>query len=102
MINKKFDGIKKTFTVLLILCFILSVTTASASAAVNSKNKDGYSDGYRKGYEDGKRQGQKDRNQYGSREAPSLKFHLLPTIPNGPNITKTATIEGTKRIHRRL
>jgi hypothetical protein len=30
-------------------------------------------------------------------EKPSLKFHLLPTIPNGPNITKTATIEGTKK-----
>lgn len=84
MITKKFDGIKKTFVILLILCFILSVTTVSASAAGNSKNKDGYNDGYRKGYEDGKGQGQKDCNKYGSKESLSK----IPTPPNNSQWTK--------------
>jgi hypothetical protein len=68
MRNKKFDRIKKTLAILLILCFALSVTAASVSAAGNSKDKDGYSDGYKKGYNDGKKQGDKDCEEYGSTE----------------------------------
>ena len=66
MRNKKFDRIKKTLAVLLVLCFALSVTVTSANAADNSKN--GYNDGYNKGYKDGKNQSQKDCEKYGSRE----------------------------------
>jgi flagellar biosynthesis/type III secretory pathway protein FliH len=75
MINKKFDRIKKTFAVLLVLCFVLSITVASASAAnkskdkdANSKDKDAFSDGYKKGIDDGRKQGKKDCEQYDSRE----------------------------------
>ena len=84
MINNKFGRIKKTFAILLILCFVLSVTAAAASAAGNSKNKDGYSNGYGKGYEDGKKQGKKDCNQYGSRETLSK----IPIPPNNSQWTK--------------
>lgn len=82
MINKEFDKIKKTFAVLLILCFVLSVMAASANAADNSK--DGYSDGYKKGYDDGKKQGQKDCKQYGSKETLSK----IPSPPNRDGWTK--------------
>ncbi len=68
MKNKKFERIKKTFAVLLVLCFVLSATVASASANDNNKNKDGYRDGYKKGIDNGRKQGQKDCEQYGSRE----------------------------------
>ncbi len=84
MITNKFEGLIKIFAILLILCFILSVTTVLASAADNSKNKDGYNDGYRKGYEDGKRQGQIDCNQYGSKETLSK----IPVPPNNSQWTK--------------
>ncbi|HEY3362307.1 MAG TPA: hypothetical protein VGK06_10955 [Methanosarcina sp.] len=83
MTIEKSNVFKKTFAILLILCFILSVITVSASAADNIKNKDGYNDGYRKGYEDGKRQGQIDCNQYGSKEA-------LSKIPAPPNNSQWA------------
>jgi hypothetical protein len=78
MENKKFGRIKKTFAVLLVLCFVLSATVASASATGNNKNKDGYGDGYRKGIDDGRKQGQKDCKQYGSRE--TLSKISIPRI----------------------
>lgn len=71
MRNKKIDRIKKILATLLILCFALSMTTASASTADNinyGKSEEGYKDGYNKGCEDGKIQGQKDCEQYGSRD----------------------------------
>jgi hypothetical protein len=71
MRNKRFDRIKKALAILLVLCFALSVTAVSASAADNSncgENGYGYKDGYNKGNEDGKIQGQKDCEQYGSKE----------------------------------
>jgi len=67
----RFGGAKKTLAILLILCFILSVTVASVSAADNSKygkSKEGYNAGYKAGYEEGKIQGQNDCGQYGSTE----------------------------------
>jgi flagellar biosynthesis/type III secretory pathway protein FliH len=76
IINRKPGRIKKTFAILLALCFVLSVTAASASAAGNSR--DGYSDGYKKGYDDGKKQGQKDCEQYGGKET-------LSKIPSPSN-----------------
>ena len=69
--NKKFDKIKKTLAILLILCFVLSVTAASASAADNSnmaRTKTATKYGYNKGYKDGKIQGQKDCEKYGIKE----------------------------------
>jgi hypothetical protein len=78
MISKKFDRIKRTFAVLLTVCFVLSVTAAAASAAADSKNKDGYNDGYTKGYGDGRKQGQIDCDNYGSRE-------ILSKIPSPYN-----------------
>jgi uncharacterized membrane protein len=75
MRNKKFDRMKKTLAILLVLCFALSVTVASASAA---DNKDGYNKGYNKGYQDGKIKGQKDCKKYGSKET-------LSKIPSPPN-----------------
>jgi len=78
MITKKFGRRKKALAVLLVVCFLLSVTVASVSAADNTRNKDGYSDGYKEGYEDGRKQGEKDCNQYGSREA-------LSKIPSPPS-----------------
>jgi len=71
MVNNEFKKIKKTLAILLILCFVLSVTVAEASAAGNSKygkGKDGYRIGYNQGYKDGKIQGQKDCKKYGIRD----------------------------------
>lgn len=71
MKNNTFDRIKKTLAILLAVCFLLSVTTASVSATENSrygKNKVAYGDGYSKGYSVGKEQGKKDCKQYGSTE----------------------------------
>lgn len=81
MRNKKFDRLKKTIAILLVLCFALSVTVVSASAADNrncGENEYGYKDGYNKGYEDGKIHGQKDCEQYGSKDA-------LSKIPSPPD-----------------
>jgi len=78
MENTAFDKIKKALAILLMLCFILSVTAAVASAGDNSKygkNKEAYKKGYNKGYKDGKKQGKKDCKQYGSKE-------VLQKIPN--------------------
>jgi flagellar biosynthesis/type III secretory pathway protein FliH len=88
--NNKFDRIKKTIAILLLLCFVLSVTVASVSAADNSesgKNKDGYKAGYNKGYKDGKKQGQKDCDQYGIREI----LQKIPTPFNKYSWTKYFT-----------
>ena len=90
--NKKFGRIKKTLAVLLMLCFTLSITAASAEASDDSNGyNDGYykgyddgcnkghDDGYNKGHDDGKIQGEKDCKQYGSKEnlskipSPALK-----------------------------
>lgn len=76
MVNRKCGRIKKAFTVLLVLGFVLSVTATSAIAASNNKN--GFSDGYRKGYDGGKKQGQKDCSKYGIREV--LSKIPLPSI----------------------
>jgi hypothetical protein len=81
MRNKNFDRIKKTFALLLLLFFVLSITAASASASGNSnygKTEDGYKDGYDKGSEDGKIQAKKDCEQYGSRD-------VLSKIPSPPD-----------------
>ena len=83
MRNKKFDRIKKTLAILLIVCFTLSVTVASVSAADNDKS--GYMDGYYKGYKDGKKQGQKDCKQYGSRE----NLAKIPSPLNKDSWTKS-------------
>ena len=77
MKNTAFDKIKKTLAILLILCFVLSVTAAVANAGESSKygkNKDAYKKGYNKGYKDGKRQSKKDCRQYGSKEI----LHKIP------------------------
>ncbi len=84
MRNRKSHRIKKTFTILLMLCFLLSVTAASASSAGNSKNNDGHRNGYEKGYTEGKKQGQKDCNQYGSRDTLSK----IPSPSNDDRWTK--------------
>lgn len=84
MRNKKFDRIKKTLAILLVLCFVLSVTAASVSADDSSKygkNKEDFRDdsnnygknkedlrddshnygknkeGFREGYQDGYKDG---------------------------------------------
>ncbi|WP_048139156.1 hypothetical protein [Methanosarcina horonobensis] len=83
---KKFEQIKKTIAILLVICFALSTISTSASAADNSK---GYSDGYNKGYDDGKddgkKQGEKDCKQYGSRE----NLDKIPTPPNKDSWTES-------------
>jgi hypothetical protein len=89
MENKKFERVKKTFAVLLVLCFVLSATVASASATEKNKSKDGYDknkdsykdgyiDGYKKGIDDGRKHGQKDCELYGSRE--TLSKIYIPNI----------------------
>jgi hypothetical protein len=99
--NRKFERVKKTFAVLLVLCFVLSATVASANATEKNENKDGYDKnkdgfdknkdgfgknkegyiiGYKKGIDDGRKHGQKDCEQYGSRETlskipiPGIKY----------------------------
>ncbi len=72
MANKIVDRITKTMAILLVLCFVLSVTVASVNAAAfEDKYGQGYKDGYRKGSNDGK----KDCNQYGDKE-------ILKKIPD--------------------
>lgn len=69
MRNRKFDRIKRSLAILLVLCFALSLSVVSASAAGNSNyvmTGDGHTDGYNKGYEDGKTQAQLECEQYGS------------------------------------
>lgn len=75
--NKKIDRTKKTLAILLAVCFVLSVTAASVSAADNSeyKNKDGYNAGYDKGHNEGEKQGKADCKQYGIKE-------ILQKIPS--------------------
>jgi|WetSurMetagenome_2_1015567.scaffolds.fasta_scaffold738899_1 hypothetical protein len=71
MRSTRFCRIKKVLAFLLLLCFTLSVTTATAKALDNgncSENEYGYKDGYYKGSEDGKIQGKKDCEQYGSKD----------------------------------
>ncbi len=84
MVYNKSYRTKKTLAILLIFCFVLSVTTASVSAAASAKNKDGYSNGYRKGYESGKKQGQSDCNKYGSKE----NLSKIPLSPSNYRWTK--------------
>lgn len=87
MKTKKFARSKKTLAILLLLCFVLSVTAALVSADDNikyGKSKDGYKDGYSKGYEDGKIQGQNDCEQYGSTEV----LNKIPTPFNQISWTK--------------
>ncbi len=67
MSNKTFDRITTTLSILLALCFVLSVTAASVNAATfehGDKYGKGYNDGYSKGYKDGK----KDCSKYGKTE----------------------------------
>lgn len=72
MANKIFYRFTETMAILLVLCFILSVTVASVNAApFEDKYGQGYKDGYGKGSNDGK----KDCNQYGNKE-------ILKKIPN--------------------
>ncbi len=79
MANKIFDRITKTMAILLVLCFVLSVTVASVNAAAfEDKYGQGYTDGYSKGSNDGK----KDCNQYGSKD-------ILKKMPNPPNKGKS-------------
>jgi hypothetical protein len=80
--NKKFDRIKKTLAVLLMLCFTLSITAVLAEAGDDSN---GYNDGYNKGYSDGKIQGEKDCKQYGSRE--NLSKIPLPPVKNSWSVS---------------
>jgi hypothetical protein len=107
MKNKKFGRIKKTFAVLLVLCFVLSATVASASATEKNKNKDGYdknkdvydknkdryTDGYKKGIDDGRKHGQKDCEQYGSRETLS-KISIPYIIYSWPDEYKESYEDG--------
>jgi branched-subunit amino acid permease len=75
MANKIFDRITKTMAILLVLCFVLSVTVASVNAAAyEDKYGQGYKDGYSKGSSDGKN----DCNQYGSKD-------FIRKIPNPSN-----------------
>jgi hypothetical protein len=75
MENKIFVRIIKTMAVLLVLCFVLSVTVASVNAATfEDKYRQGYKDGYREGSKDGKN----DCNQYGSKD-------FIRKIPNPSN-----------------
>lgn len=72
MANKILYRVTKTMSILLVLCFILSVTVASVNAAAfKDKYGQGYDDGYSKGSDDGK----KDCDQYGSKE-------ILKKIPD--------------------
>ncbi|RXA19958.1 hypothetical protein EQO05_07390 [Methanosarcina sp. MSH10X1] len=88
MMNKKSARLKKTLAVLLGLCFVLSVTVESASAADNGK---GYDDGYGKGYDGGKKQGHKDCIKYGMREVlskipfPSINHSWTKTYKDSYN-----------------
>ena len=69
--DMKIDIIKKPLAILLILCFLLSVTAASVSAAHNNQQdngKDAYKKGFNKGYKDGKKQAKKDCEQHGRKE----------------------------------
>jgi len=93
--NYTLDRMKKTLVILLVFCFVLSVTAASASAADNSnyvKNKDGYKDGYDKGYKEGKKQGEKDCQQYG-------KGEILKKIP-GPFNKSSWTTDYKERYNK--
>jgi hypothetical protein len=65
MANKIFDRITKTMAILLVLCFVLSVTVASVNAA---DFEDKYGQGYKDGYSEGSKDGKKDCNKYGSKE----------------------------------
>ena len=79
MTNKIFDRITKTMAILLVLCFLLSVTVASVNAAAfEDKYEQGYQDGYSKGSNDGK----KDCDQYGSKE-------ILKKMPDPSNNDKS-------------
>lgn len=87
MNTKKFDRSKKTLAILLLLCFVFSVTAALVSADDNikyGKSEAGYKDGYSKGYKDGKIQGHNDCEQYGSTEV----LNKIPTPFNQINWTK--------------
>lgn len=74
MANKKFDRTTKTIIILLAICFLLSVTVASAKATANDKYRQGYNVGYSKGSHDGK----KDCDQHGNKEV----LKKIPTISN--------------------
>ncbi|AAM05391.1 predicted protein [Methanosarcina acetivorans C2A] len=90
MRTKKFDRSKKTLAILLLLCFVLSVTATLVSADENikyGKSKAGYKAGYSKGYEEGKIQGQNDCGQYGSTEV----LNKIPTPFNKSSWTKDYT-----------
>jgi hypothetical protein len=65
MANKIFDRITKTMAILLVLCFVLSVTVASVNAAAS---EDKYGQGYKDGYSIGSNDGKNDCNQYGSKD----------------------------------
>jgi hypothetical protein len=107
MENKRFERVKKTFAVLLVLCFVLSATVASASATEKNENKDGYDKnkdgfdknkdgyiiGYKKGIDDGRKHGQKDCEQYGSRETLS-KISILGIKYSWPDNYKKSYEEG--------
>lgn len=81
--NKRFNRIKKPLAILLVFCFVLSITAASASAVSN-----GYDNGYKKGYNDGKKQSDKNCKQFGSRPnlskvpSPSLKSSWIQSYKN--------------------
>jgi hypothetical protein len=65
MENKIFNKTTKTTAILLVFCFLLSVTVTSVNAAAfEDKYGQGYKDGYIKGSNDGK----KDCNQYGNKD----------------------------------
>jgi hypothetical protein len=75
MANKIFDKITKTMAILLVLCFVLSVTVASVNAATY---EDKYGQGYKDGYSEGSKDGKNDCNQYGSED-------FIRKIPNPSN-----------------
>lgn len=90
MRNKRFDRLKKTLAILLVVCFTLSVTVTSVNAAdEDEKYKDakGYIEGYEAGYKEGKEQGDKDCEQYGSIE----NLSKIPSPTNETNWTEEYT-----------
>ncbi len=75
MENKILNKTTKAMAILLVLCFLLSVTVASVNAAAfEDKYGQGYKDGYSKGSNDGK----KDCIQYGSKD-------ILKKMPSSSN-----------------
>jgi hypothetical protein len=93
MANKTFDRITKTMAILLLLCFVLSVTAISVNAATfEQRNKfydhadkykhgDKYGQDYKDGYNKGLNDGREDCIKYGSKD-------FIRKIPNPHNKDK--------------